>query len=134
MKAFAPESRMYTFGGVFYPTGHLFIMFPTAADATDAERRLLESGWDSGAICLLTPGDIHEKIAAAVAHEEGLPSPGTEAATARHYEELAREGHHAILVPAAKGKDAEHVMHTLKDTNISYAQRYRHFVIEDLVG
>ena len=134
MKSFAPESRMYTLGGVFYPTGHMFIMYPTADDATDAESRLLESGWDGGPICLLTPKDIHEKIAAAVEHDEGMPSPGTEAATARHYEELAREGHHAILVPAPKARDAERVMEALRGTNISYAQRYRHFVIEDLVG
>src|SRR3954463_448325 len=108
MKSFAPESRMYTLGGVFYPTGHMFIMYPTAEEAADAEKRLLQSGWDNGPISLLTPKDIHEKIAAAVEHEgEGMPSPGTEGATARHYEELAREGHHAILVPAPKAKEAE---------------------------
>lgn len=133
MQAFAPQPRMYTLGGVFYPTGHMFIMYPTVEDTQDAERRLLEAGWDGGPISLLTPDDIHQKIAAAVADEDHLPSAGTEAATARHYEELAREGHHAILVPAPKAKDAEKVMQALKGTNISYAQRYRHFVIEDLV-
>ena len=134
MKSFAPDSRMYTMGGVFYPTGHMFIMYPTAEEAADAERLLLQSGWDGGPVALLTPRDIHEKIAAAVADADHMPSPGTEAATARHYEELAREGHHAILVPAPKGKDAQQVMDALRGTNISYAQRYRHFVIEDLVG
>ena len=133
MKAFAPESKMYTLQGVFYPTGHVFIMFPSAEDALEGERRLLQSGFDGGALCLLTPKDIHEKIASAVEHEEGLPSPGTEAATARHYEDLAREGHHALLVPAPSTKDAEKVMDALRGANISFAQRYRHFVIEDLV-
>ena len=134
MKAFAPESKMYTLQGVFYPTGHILVMFPTAEDALDAERRLLASGWDAGAICLLTPKDVHEKIAAALEDEDSLPSPGTEAATARHYEELAREGHHALLIPAPKAKDALKVMEALRGANMSYAQRYRHFVIEDLVG
>jgi hypothetical protein len=134
MKTFAAEPGMYRMGGVFYPTGHMFIMFPTVEDATEAERQLIQSGWDGGPIYLLTPKDIHEKIAAAVADEDHMPSAGTEAATARHYEELAREGHHALLVPAPKGKDAERVMQALRGTNISYAQRYRYFVIEDLVG
>jgi hypothetical protein len=134
MKAFAPESKMYTLGGVFYPTGHMFIMYPTADEAAEAERRLIQSGFDGAAVSLLTPKDIHEKIAAAVADEDHMPSAGTEAATARHYEELARVGHHALLVPAPKAKDAEQVMAALKGTKISYAQRYRHFVIEDLVG
>lgn len=133
MQAFAPQPRMYTLSGVFYPTGHMFIMYPTVEDTKDAERLLLEAGWDGGPVSLLTPDDIHQKIAAAVADEDHLPSAGTEAATARHYEELAREGHHAILVPAPKAKDAERVMQALKGTKISYAQRYRHFVIEDLV-
>ena len=134
MKAFAPESKMFTLGGVFYPTGHVFVMFPTAQDALDAEKKLLDAGYDGGSMCLLTPKDIHEKIAAAVEDEEGLPSPGTEAATARHYEELARQGHHALLIPARTARDTEQVMQALDRAKISYAQRYRHFVIEDLVA
>jgi hypothetical protein len=124
---------MFTLGGVFYPTGHVFVMFPTAQDALDAEKMLLDAGYDGGSLCLLTPKDIHDKIAAAVDHEDGLPSPGTEAATARHYEELAREGHHALMIPAPTAKDTERVMQALKAAKISYAQKYRHFVIEDLV-
>jgi hypothetical protein len=134
MKAFTPESNMYTLGGVFYPTGHMFVMFPTADDALDGERRVLESGYDGGAICLLTPKDIHEKIAAAVADEDHMPSAGSEADTARHYEELARQGHHALLIPAKTAADAERLKNALKGANVSYAQRYRHFVIEDIVA
>jgi hypothetical protein len=134
MKSFAPDSKMFTFGGVFYPTGHVFLMFPTADEALAAEKKLIEAGYDGGQICLLTPKDIHDKVAAtAMDADEGLPSPGTEAATARHYEELARTGHHALLVPARSAQDTERVMSALKGANISYAQKYRHFVIEDLV-
>jgi hypothetical protein len=133
MKDFAPDSKMYTLGGVFYPTGHMFVMFPTADDALEGERRLLQSGYEAGGICLLTPKDIHEKIAAAVADDDHLPSAGTEGETARHYEELAREGHHALLIPARSAKDADQVKAALKGANVSYAQRYRHFVIEDIV-
>ena len=133
MRPFAPESRMYTLGGVFYPTGHMFLMFPTAEDALEAERLLLKAGYDGGSLCLLTPRDVHDKIWAGVEHEDGLPSPGTEAETARHFEELARAGHHALLVPAPKAKDAERVMEALRGARISSAQRYRHFVIEDIV-
>jgi len=108
-------------------------MFPSADDALDAAKKLINAGYDGGSLCLLTPKDIHDKVAATALHEEGLPSPGTEGETARHYEELAREGHHALLIPARSAKDTERVMQALKDTKISYAQKYRHFVIEDLV-
>ena len=134
MKAFAPQSKMYTMSGVFYPTGYIFLMFPTAADAAEAERKLVDAGCGGGEITLLTPQDIHEKIAPGGMHaDETLPSPGSEGATARHYEHLAREGHHALLVPAKSAKETECVMHALQGMNISYAQKYRHFVIEDLV-
>jgi hypothetical protein len=134
MKTFAPQSKMFTLGGVFYPTGHVFLMFPTLADAQDAEQKLIAAGCDTGEISLLTPQDIHEKIAAGGLHaDEGLPSPGTEGATARHYEELALEGHHALMVPAKTAKETDCVMQALQGANISYAQKYRHFVIEDLV-
>jgi hypothetical protein len=133
MRPFAPESWMFTLGGVFYPTGHMFLMFPTAEDAMKAGRMLAEAGFDGGSLFLLTPKDVHDKIWAGVGHVEGLPSPGTEAETARHFEELARAGHHALLVPAPKARDAEQVMEALRDANISCAQRYRHWVIEDIV-
>ena len=134
MKTFVPESKMFTLGGVFYPTGHVFLMFPSAGEAQDAEQKLIAAGCDGGEISLLTPQDIHEKIAAGGMHaNDGLPSPGTEGATARHYEVLAREGHHALLVPARSEQDTERVMQALKGTNISFAQKYRHLVIEDLV-
>ena len=134
MKDFAPDSKMYTMAGVFYPTGHMFVMFPTADDALEGERRLLKSGYDAGGVCLLTPKDIHEKIAAAVADQDHMPSAGSEADTARHYEELARQGHHALLIPARTAKDAEQVKRALEGAKVSFAQRYRHFVIEDIVA
>jgi hypothetical protein len=134
MKPFALESNMLTLRGVFYPTGHLFIMFPTEKDARDAENQLLHKGVRGDAVSLLTPMEIHEKIAATAVRETALPSPGTEADTVRHYEELAREGHHALLVRAPTERETEHVMDVLRSAKISYAQKYRHLVIEDLVA
>jgi len=134
MKSFVPDPKMFTLSGVFYPTGYVFAMFPTVEDARDGERRLVHAGCEEQTLSLLTPADIHEKIAAGFEHEGALPSPGTEAATARHYEELALKGHYALLIPASKQEDAEKVMQALRGARISFAQRYRHLVIEDLVA
>ncbi|AMO24836.1 hypothetical protein GCM10027034_07980 [Ramlibacter solisilvae] len=133
MKPFALEPNMLTLRGVFYPTGHMFIMFPTEKDAQDAEHLLIHSGVRGDAISLLTPKEIHEKIAATAIRESSMPSPGTEAETVRHFEHLAQQGHHALLVHAPTGRETEHVMDVLRSAKISYAQKYRHLVIEDLV-
>jgi hypothetical protein len=134
MKPFALEPNMLTMRGVFYPTGHMFIMFPTEADARAAERQLEDDGYTGESISLLTPQDIQEKVARTVGNADiPLPSAGTEAETVRHYAQLASQGHHALLIHAPSGQETEHIMEVLKHAKISYGQKYRHLVIEDLV-
>ena len=134
MKRFELEPDMLTMRGVFYPTGYMFIMFPSEKDARDAERLLEENGCSGESISLLTPQDIHEKVARTVGNADiPLPSAGTEADTVRQYAELASQGHHALMIHAPSAKESDHIMKVLKDAKISYGQKYRHLVIEDLV-
>jgi hypothetical protein len=133
MKPFALEPNMLTMRGVFYPTGYMFIMFPSEKDARDAERLLEEHGHTGEGISLLTPQDIQEKVARTVGNADiPLPSAGTEADTVRHFAELASQGHYALMIHAPSAKESDRVMDVLKDTPISYGQKYRHLVIEDL--
>lgn len=134
MKRFALEHSMLTMRGVFYPTGYMFIMFPTKKDAYDAEHALEHSGYTGESISLLTPEDIQQNIARTVGSADvPLPSAGTEADTVRHFAELASKGHHAMMIHAPSAAETEHIMNVLKNFPISYGQKYRHLVIEDLV-
>ena len=134
MKPFSIEPNMLTLRGVFYPTGYMFIMFPTEKDARDAERALEDNGVTGEAISLLTPQEIQEKVARTVGSADmPMPSAGTEADTVRHFAQLASQGHHALMIHAPSAKASERVMQVLKDAHMSYGQKYRHLVIEDLV-
>jgi hypothetical protein len=136
MKPFSIEPKMLTMRGVFYPTGYMFIMFPTEKDARDAERALEDNGVSGESISLLSPQDIQEKVARTVGSADlPLPSAGTEADTVRHFTQLASAGHHALMIHAPSAKQSDRVMEVLKLKNaqMSYGQKYRHFVIEDLV-
>ncbi|MEO5671478.1 MAG: RNA-binding protein [Ramlibacter sp.] len=134
MKPFSLEPSMLTMSGVFYPTGHMFIMFPTEKDARDAEHALATDGFNGESISLLTPEDIQKEIARTVGSADiPLPSAGTEADTVRQFTDLASKGHHALLIHAPSGDETEHVMGVLKGIPMSYGQKYRHLVIEDLV-
>lgn len=134
MKPFELEPNMLTMRGVFYPTGYMFIMFPTEKDARDAEHALEQDGYSGESISLLTPQDIQEKVARTVGSADiPLPSAGTEADTVRHFAGLASQGHHALMIHAPTAKESDHIMEVLKDARISYGQKYRHLVIEDLV-
>jgi hypothetical protein len=133
MKPFALEPGMLTIRGVFYPTGHLFLMFPDERAARDAERALERNGHSGEHICLLTPAEILEKIAATAGTDDPLPTPGTEVQTLRKFTRLAQQGHHGLLIHAPSHDETEHIMQVLQGHPVSYGQKYRHLVIEDLV-
>jgi len=133
MQAFHLERRMVSVLGDFYPTGHLFVMFPTEAQARRAELLLEQQGHDCGHDCLLTPQDVLEVVHLFDKRDLWWPPVGTEERTARRFGELARAGHHALLVPVRDMQDCESVMEALRDADVSHAVRYRRFVIEDLV-
>jgi hypothetical protein len=134
MKPFALDSSMTTMGGVFYPTGYVFLMVPTRDAAGKAAQALLDGGVEDNDISLVTPEMIQEKIARTVGNADiPLPSAGTEGDTVRRFAELASRGHHALMVHAPKAEQSDRVMDLLKGHEISYAQKYRKLVIEDLV-
>lgn len=133
MKEFHLERGMMSMLGDFYPTGHLFLMFPTVDHARRAEALLVQEGVDPGTISLLTPADVMELVHMFDRHDLKLPTVGYEESTARHFGELAGEGHHALLFPCRTARICESVMASLREAGVSCAVRYRHFVIEDLV-
>lgn len=133
MRPFVLEPKMLTMSGVFYPTGYLFIMFPTEDEARKAGRALLADGSSGEEISLLTPDVIHDQIGQTIGYgRTAMPSAGTEADTVRQFADLAAKGHHALMIRAPSAAETEQVMSVLRGANISYAQRYRRLVIEDL--
>jgi hypothetical protein len=133
MKPFHLESAMTTLRGVFYPTGYMVLMFPTEQDAREAERRLVADGNNGEEILYMTPSSIVDELATTAGDEDAMPSIGTEAATVRHFVDLARQGHHGVMIKSESPKDTEHAMALLDGLPISFGQKYRRLVIEDLV-
>lgn len=130
MKDFELTQKMLSLGGVFYPTGYAFIMFPAVEDATQVARELET---DTVGLMLLTPATILTQIGKADGHSDVmLPSVGTEGATVRKYVDLAREGHHALMIPVQSQKATEHIMSVVRKVPFSYAQKYHMLAIEDL--
>lgn len=135
MKHFSLSSGMTTMRGVFYPRGHIVMMFPTEEDTLLAAKLLREDGVSEDDMTLSTPEEFDREIASlSDEHSDlSLPSVGTEGATAQHFRELAHDGHYALVVHASAKLTSDHVVELLKDTHCSYGQRYRLLVIEDLV-
>ena len=131
MKPFHLESSMKTMGGVFYPTGWMVLMLPGEQAALEAARLLEHNGVAGDAMMLMTPHDARRELAAG--DDNMLPSAGSEGDTVRKIAELAGQGHHGLLVHAPHSEDSERVVALLQGAPISYGQKYRTLVIEDIV-
>lgn len=135
MKPFSLESGMTNMRGVFYPTGHMVLMLPTRDEARRACELLTRDGLSEDEICIASPEEFQRLVHGAADEDDDLllPSLGTEAETAQHFLHLAAKGHYALIVHASAGLSSSHVLDVLNGVDISYGQRYRHLVIEDLV-
>jgi hypothetical protein len=130
MKDFELTKDMLSLGGVFYPRGYAFIMFPSEQEARQAADELQTYADD---IMLLTPAAIVSQIGHADDQSNmALPSAGTEGATVRKYVDLARQGHHALMIPARSDEATEQVMSVVRKRPFSYAQKYHLLAMEDL--
>lgn len=136
MKHFNLTRDMTNVRGVFYPTGYMVLMFPTQEDARHACELLRKDGVSEDDLCIATPQEFETQLTGATDEDDDvlLPSVGTEGETAQHFRQLAHDGHHALIVHASAKLTSGHVVDLLKDTHISFGQRYRFLVIEDLVG
>lgn len=133
MKPFHLESSMTNMSGTFYPTGHMVLMFPAEQEARDAARLLADAGFAEDAVSLITPADFEREIVGTTGDDAILPSAGSEGDTVRRFAELARDGHYGLMIHAPSGDESDRAMAVLKDCPISYGQKYRKLVIEDIV-
>ena len=133
MKNFELTSDMLTMGGVFYPNGYAFIMFPDASAATQVARDIESKPGTTGPVMLLSAATVLKEIGKVDGESDiALPSVGTEGATVRRYIDLAREGHSALMVKLGSDEDAEFVIVAARKVTFSYGQRYHLLAMEDL--
>ena len=132
MRPFHLDASMKTMRGVFYPTGWLVLMFPGEQQARDAAKLLADEGIADADVLLVTPEDFRRDIVGTAGDDGIVPSAGTEGDTVRKFAGYARDGHHGLMVHAPKAEDSDRVLEVLRDSGISYGQKYRHLVIEDV--
>ena len=130
MKPFELTKKMLTISGVFYPTGYAFIMFPDAESARQAADKIDPL---SDTVMLLTPDLVLTEIGKVDGDSAAaLPDVGTESATVQRYVNLARKGHHALMVAVPDAKAAELVTAEARKYDFSFGQLYHMLAIEDL--
>ena len=127
MKPLEITSSMRTLSGIFYPKGYAFVMFPTAAGAQQVASQHTEQAM------LLTPEQVLWDVGQVKDDSDvELPPVGTEGATVRKFIDLARKGHHAVMVKVDSDEETERLMVAARAASFSYGQRYHLLAMEDL--
>lgn len=133
MKEFELTPAMLTIGGMFYPKGYAFVMFADAESAQQVATEIESLNAEFGDIMLLSPATVLHRIGKVDGESNiNLPSVGTEGATVHKYVDLARQGHHALMVQIPSDEHAEKLMVAARKAKFSYAQRYHLLAMEDL--
>ena len=133
MKPFALDSSYTSMSGVFYPTGHVFALFPNVDVARQAAESLDTSG-QHGESAYAPPETILKEIVGTVGSTDTkLPSVGADGDFVRRIADLASAGKHGLLIEVGKQDDAETLAASLRGEGAVAAFYYRTFIIEDLI-
>ena len=133
MKPFVLDSSMTNMGGVFYPTGHVFALFPDEDCVRQAATALHTAG-HKGQLAYASPEVILEEIVGTLGTADApMPSVGAEGDIVRRIADLAGTGHHAMLIEMTGKDHADQLVDTVSPHGATVAFYYRTFVIEDLI-
>ena len=133
MKPFVLDSSMTNMGGIFYPTGQVFALFPDE-DCTRQAALALQAASHQGDIAYASPEVILQEIVHTLGTADApLPSVGAEGDMVRRIADLAGTGHHSVLIRMADKDAPERVVAAIAPEGAAAAFYYRTFIIEDLV-
>lgn len=133
VKTLVLDSSMTNMSGTFYPTGHVFALFPDEDGARQAAKAL-ESAGHKGETAYASPETILEDIVHTLGSADApLPSVGAEGDMVRRIADLAAKGHHGMLISMADKDTSEALVDAITPHGAVTAFYYRTFIIEDLI-
>ena len=134
MKPLILDSSMTNMSGVFYPTGHVFALFPDEDCARQAAAALHSAG-HQGELAHASPEFILQEIVRTLGGTDiPLPSVGAEGDTVRRIADLAGTGHHGMLIAMADKDNTDTLVEAIAPQGAVTAFYYRTFIIEDLIS
>ena len=123
---------MTSMNGVFYPTGHVFALFPTQEAAQQTAAALQDAG-HQGSLAYAAPEDIRREVTRTVDDGDiGMPSVGADNDIVRRIDDLAQRGCHGVLIEVTNRDAIENVQAMLTRRQATAAFYYRTFIIEEL--
>ncbi|HZE90907.1 MAG TPA: hypothetical protein VE029_04230 [Rhizobacter sp.] len=120
--------------GVFMPVGHVVVSFPSAADMDAAARALAGAGgFLDEEVLRYSPEQMKAQVDRDVARASPFVSLGQELNLVKAHRTLAERGYSFLVVHAPKDKQTQRVVDIVKRFHAERAQKYGHFMIEELI-
>lgn len=119
--------------GAFAPVNHVVMSFPTAGDAQGAAQALVGQGWDGESLVHYTPAQMKAQAESDIAHANPLANLGQEVNLVRAHRDLAERGYSFLIVPTDDTEHAHQAADIGRRFHAERAQRYGHFIIEELI-
>jgi hypothetical protein len=119
--------------GAFSPVNHVVMSFPTAEDMESAADALTQQGWDGDSLTHYTPSQMKAQAEHNIANASPLADLGQEVNLVRAHRDLADKGYSFLIVPADSTELAQKAADIGKGFHAERAQRYGHFVIEEMI-
>lgn len=134
VKALVLDSSHTSMSGVFYPTGNILALFPSAESARKAANTLESSGAGAETAYAGPETLLQDVVRTIGSGDTPLPSVGADGDFVRRIADLAGTGHHALLIPMGKDDNADALAAQLQGAGAVAAFYYRTFIIEDLIA
>lgn len=119
--------------GVFKPTGHVVISFPSREQADAAAQALAAIGIDGDAVRRLSDREMLAQTARDMQHGDALANLGQEMNLVKAHRALAELGYHWLVVRAGDDAQERRVAELAREHGAERAQAYGRFVIEELI-
>ncbi|MGC1188750.1 MAG: hypothetical protein WA871_15300 [Candidatus Acidiferrales bacterium] len=118
--------------GVFSPTGHVVMAFPTDGDAERARQLLAKSGFDQDDIKHYKSADVLAELEKSEKESASPLQIGQEVAKVDEYLELAKQGCGFLDLYAPKDDDARRAVAVVKPLGLKFAEKYNRLTMEEL--
>lgn len=119
--------------GVFSPTGHVVVSFPSTQDMESAVTALADQGFGTDDIVRYSPSEMKAQAELDLARASPLAELGYEVKLVRAHRELAGKGYSFLMVHAPKSDQIDQVTEVARKFHAERAQKYGNFAIEELI-
>ncbi len=119
--------------GVFKPVGYVLASFADDATARAAGDQIIAAGFQPSDVRVMAAGEVSAHAEKDILEAGLLASIGQELNLVKEHLQLARQGHGFVSVRAPDANAADKIALIAERLGADRAQRYGHFVIEELI-